>query len=465
MTTNYLLAQKEAVEDANLVFKVNGVVPVFHNAPSASATFYDGDVFTFEMNPQHSNWSIEVAQIRAGQAWNPSVFNMVITPNGGLDDGYLATITYDDANMQGFNFYFETEPPVFYEVTQDFLNDVAAGNCNLLVDNSPAKVGTVLEGGEVLKLVANSGFKITEAYFIRGQAWDLDYEYFTLAPDSSNATLVFNSDWIDGNKFAVEIVVEVDDSAQGSNNIYVVDSGIMEQVNSERYYKIGIEPAIEIDGGVYILGLINLPFEVDSALITDLTNIKLGDRDLDTQAQGVLVDVYELDMGIISVPEIDYTSVDYSGSDYELFLPNSTPIKLNAIDVVGYDISIIYLVDMYNGEATINVSSSRKDRVISSTRANLGINIPYIGNLPSSSVDNPNISVVGNNGIKIPYIVKKTTEYNLLNGFYTIPIEDEGILSGETGYIEIDKIQLDLKAVGYEKEELVNILQQGVIIK
>lgn len=465
MATDYLLKHKEAVDDAFLVFKVNGVVPIYHNAPSSSATFNDGDVFTFELNPSHQNWSIEEAQIRAGQAWNPSVFDMSITPSGGFNGGYLAAITYDDATMQGFNFWFETEAPAFYEITQDFLDDVTAGNCRLLVDDVTAEVGIVLAGGETLKLAAYSGFKITEAYLRRGQPWNLDNEYFEIAPDSLSGTLIFDSTWIDGNKFSIEIVVEVDDSAQGNNNIYAVDSEIMGQINSERYYKIGIDPAIEIDGGMYILGLINLPFEVDAALITDLTNIKLGDRDLDTQAHGVLVDVYELDMGVISVPKIDFTSVDYSGSDYELFLPNSTPLKLNAIDVVGYDISIIYLVDMYSGEATINVSSSRESRVISSTRANLGVKIPYIGGLPSSPVDNPNISVVGDNGIKTPYIVKKTTEYNLLEGFYTIPIEVEGVLIDEVGYIEVDKIKLDLKAVGHEKDELVNILQQGVIIK
>lgn len=51
------------------------------------------------------------------------------------------------------------------------------------------------------------------------------------------------------------------------------------------------------------------------------------------------------------------------------------------------------------------------------------------------------------------------------HGFFTIPITDEKPLQDETGFVKIDEIELRLNAPDNEKDSIISLLNNGVIIK
>ena len=78
-------------------------------------------------------------------------------------------------------------------------------------------------------------------------------------------------------------------------------------------------------------------------------------------------------------------------------------------------------------------------------------------------MSNSNIKVGGQNNISTPFIEVIRNAAYLPDGTFTIPIVDEGTLT-ELGYYEVDKIKLVVNATSEEKQEIINILSQGVFI-
>lgn len=80
-------------------------------------------------------------------------------------------------------------------------------------------------------------------------------------------------------------------------------------------------------------------------------------------------------------------------------------------------------------------------------------------------LDNGNIEIGGDNGVKTPFIELVKSDTLLSNGLFTIPVVDEAILNTATGFIQVENVELKTGALRNEKEMLLNILNNGVIIK
>ena len=103
--------------------------------------------------------------------------------------------------------------------------------------------------------------------------------------------------------------------------------------------------------------------------------------------------------------------------------------------------------------------------MIITKQVDLGIDIPFINAVTGKTVNNNNIDLGGDNGVLIPYIEIMRNDAILANGFFTVPVVDESLISGQTGYIKIDNIELETSALGNEKAQIISLLNSGVIIK
>ncbi|MFW3388557.1 UNVERIFIED_CONTAM: hypothetical protein RF648_21460, partial [Kocuria sp. CPCC 205274] len=182
-----------------------------------------------------------------------------------------------------------------------------------------------------------------------------------------------------------------------------------------------------LDYGQYILGLVKLPFAIDSSLILGTDTITLGDLSTGVKAKKVKVDSIPVDLGNIVVSPKYNNLLDFANTTALIHLPYCDAINIDLDYVIGQTVSVKYMVDVYNGRATILISSTAINDVVIMKEVNLGINIPYM-NSSNEHAENANIDVGGNNGVTTPYIEILRNEAMLADGMFTIPVLDESIL-------------------------------------
>ncbi len=357
-------------------------------------------------------------------------------------------------------------------ISQWVIDQVSASSATILIDGSPATANQRINTGMLVEIVVNEGFKLEdEPYLFEVDDWAGGTAYFYLPiVEDRLASAIYNNEFsgYSGNaNISILTVVDAGDSSAPINNVYVVDSDIVAAVNAERFsYSFGADEDSFSDYGIFISSLVELPFIVDPALIAGGNTIKLGDISLVTTADQLNTDIISLDLGEITIPETHNNLIDFSNIIVNLHLPYSSPISIDVRQIVGETISIEYLVSVYSGEATINLRSTKVDgAVFHSTTVKMGIDVPYSSTDQTPQVENATLNKLGNNGVTIPFVELVKNDFVLPNGFFTIPIIDEGQLSGEVGYITVDNVELEVEALSNEKELIISRLASGVIIK
>lgn len=348
--------------------------------------------------------------------------------------------------------------------------DFANSNVRVYLDGVEAVEGAKLNSVE-FKAVCNTGFKFTDdsAYIVyeNGTTYDA---YGDIVPKIVTTYLLLNANYSEattttGDFNYSEIVLNTvaDDvpTISGTNSIYLINNSILDDVNENRWVVQGEDV---LDYGVYILNLLQFPFIIPANVLGDSKTIKLADRSTGVNAVTLENEVFRIDLGVINVTSDKGNLLDYVDKVAMLHLPFSQPIDLDLNYVINEIISIEYLVSVYTGEATINISSSKLGGVISTTTSKIGVNIPYISNATLTTINNDNIDLGGDNGVTRPYIEIVETDKILADGFYTIPVIDESVLTGQTGFIRIEEINLKSNASKQNKELLISLLKEGVII-
>ena len=347
--------------------------------------------------------------------------------------------------------------PYLNAVKQSDIDNYTAKNTVLYVNDVIATNGTKLTG--VLKFVANSGYLIENAV-IR----DLDgfSNNFVLSGDSKSATFTT----VTGTQYSaptVETVMETKE-VKGLNAVYELTPDLLRTFTAKRF--VGFNGQNETDYGRYILGLIELPFKVPSQYVKGKQNIQLGGYDTGVNADLLSIDKITLDLGEITIPLKFNNSLDFQNVTGVLYLPYSPPITIEPKYFVGQKIGVEYIINMYNGECIINIYSTKTNGVIIRQNIDLNIAIPFAQIETNPTINSPsNIKIGGFNGLKQPYIEVLRNDAMLSNGFFTIPVLDEKPLQGETGFLKIDEIKLNVNAHDNECENIISLLTKGVIIK
>lgn len=361
-----------------------------------------------------------------------------------------ATTTYKNA-YAGITFDITQFP----RVTPKVLITGTLKNCSCNYANNEA----IVENKDIV-ITADTGYEFKNQYTY------LDYNIentMVKSDDRTKLTIPYSSISQLGNielndNYVATIPVE---TIGGFCNLYKVTEKELTQLSKARFDK-DVSAGTIIDYGSAITQLYILPLAIPAELIGDKSNIILGS--LDSKVESTLLNnyIYEIDMGSITVPE-KYTNVyDYINTTVTLRVPFFSAITLDVENVIGHTISIKYTVDLYSGNVTMNVTSDFTGSIIYSSTQNIVTQIPFVqkqnngivnqlSNVYKYLIATPVIEVVRN----IPY--DDTAEFGKGSVW-------SGVLGEIEGYCEVNKIQLNTSATNEEKEDIVDLLKEGVFI-
>ena len=360
---------------------------------------------------------------------------------------------------------FTEEIPGGYLWKQYDQDELDAAHVTMTSNGAPVGVGSSLEDGAELVLTATSGWTIFSASFRAGTK----VLTFDIAENRKTAKGVVTESFLSGAEYSIIISVVTEQSTPDVNapfnNVYKVDEAIMRKVNKERWKLVdtGAETVEYVDYGSSIVSLLALPFDIDPDVILQPEPIQLADESLRVLAPKLAVDKLRVNLGSIVVDPVHNNSMDYVGVVALLHLPRVDPINLELQYVVGCELKITYDIDLYSGNATVNIWSSAIEDVVVTKQVDMAFNIPTQGRF-NESPENTNVGLTGDNFVTRPFIEMVSTDMILPEGFYTIPVVDEGTLAGYNGFVTVEHVQLDFKAPLSEKQMLANKLSEGVII-
>lgn len=361
-----------------------------------------------------------------------------------------------------------------------FNDAITSNNLVLFINGVKAELGVIINVGDVLRIEPLKGYLINPTYGNNAISGFINNSLlvFEVADDKKSGSVTYDGsvtdeDFPDYIFATITAPIDVpdddgnpiDDIKKGVNNIYLLDVITARKVMNKRFTRI-MSSGEGKDYAETIIGLINIPFNIDDKYKNGEQKVMLADYDTELKGIELTTDTIIVDMGVITIPHLNNDFTDYENTTVKLYLPFSDDIDLNPNDVIGYNISINYWINCYNGEALINIFSSKTNSLIESRKVDLNVSVPFnkLGITPTNNSFNL-IESIGYNGINTPYVEVKTLDNVLKDGLFTNPIIDEKILNGEVGFIEVENIQLNVNAMLHEKTEILNLLRQGVIIK
>lgn len=143
-------------------------------------------------------------------------------------------------------------------------------------------------------------------------------------------------------------------------------------------------------------------------------------------------------------------------------LPYTNMIELDPKHVINQTVSIKYIVNVVNGDTTINLSND--DDVFYSNQVNLASEIPFISSATKGSqytVINQ-LKTVFRNSIKQAYIIIEQPTPVLNSDFY--PTNEKGTLKGYTGNVKASLLN-NMDINNNDLDALQNLLETGVKLK
>ena len=319
-----------------------------------------------------------------------------------------------------------------------------------------------------IKLQANDGYTFESDGSLTYHSNLLDQETLTIKATHTNTatvTLPSNINWSVQQFFMLTmgaVKSEIVETTGGFTNIYKADYNNLLKFSNEVIVKLtgGANAGIQsYDVTPYINNLIMLPFNVPTG---DKSTIVAGNETFTTQLPTVDNNYLTVDLGKIKVDEQYKNGFDYYQVKTRLMLPYTNMIELDPKHVINQTVSIKYIVNVVNGDTTINLSNN--DDLFYSNQVNLASEIPFISSATKGSqytVINQ-LKTVFRNSIKQAYIIIEQPTPVLNSDFY--PTNEKGTLKGYTGNVKASLLNnMDINS--NELNALQNILETGVKIK
>ena len=321
-----------------------------------------------------------------------------------------------------------------------------------------------------VKLQANDGYTFESDGSLTYQRGRFDQETLTIKATHTNTatvTLPTDIEWSIQQDFMLTmgaVKSEIVETTGGFTNIYKADYTNLLKFSNEVIVKItgsgsGGSGVQNYDVTPYINNLIMLPFNVPTG---DNSTIVAGNQTFTTQLPTVDNNYLTVDLGKIKVDEQYKNGFDYYQVTTRLMLPFTNMIELDPKHVINQTVSIKYIVNVINGDTTINISND--DDIFYSNQVNLASEIPFISSATKGSqytVINQ-LKTVFRNSIKQAYIIIEQPTPVLNSDFY--PTNEKGTLKGYTGNVKASLLNnMDINS--NELIALQNILETGVKIK
>lgn len=320
-----------------------------------------------------------------------------------------------------------------------------------------------------ITLQANAGYTFESdgslTYYIDD---DGDTGEYTIKATHTN-TVTFNLpddiNWIYQGNFILKmgaVKAEIVETTGGFTNIYKADYTNLLKFSNEIILKTvgGSSSNLQAyDVTPYINNLILLPFNVPSG---EKSNIVAGNEIFKTQLSTVDDNYLTVNLGNITVSETYKNGYDYYNVKTRLMLPYTNMIELDPAHVINQTISIKYIVNVINGDTTINLSN--EDDLFYSEQVNLASDVPFISNARKGTqyaVIN-RLKTVFRNSINQAYIIIEQPTPILNSDYY--PTNEKGALKGYNGNVKCNLLN-NININANELDALQNILNNGVKIK
>ena len=216
-----------------------------------------------------------------------------------------------------------------------------------------------------------------------------------------------------------------------------------------------------VDYGQYISALYRIPVDL-SNITGDTSNIMLGQYD--SMVASTLLNQYlmDIDGGTITIPEKFSNAYDYLTTECILHLPFLDEINLPPHYVVNQTINIKYKLDLYSGILTASIYSSYLNSIVANTSGIIVTNIPFIQKQTDNVVNS--LTKVFTNLIPTAFMeVTRNIPYDNVNVFGKECV-DFDMIGNKTGYLKCDNVSLVTKATKNEKDEIMSLLKDGIIL-
>ena len=216
-----------------------------------------------------------------------------------------------------------------------------------------------------------------------------------------------------------------------------------------------------VDYGQYISALYRIPVDL-SGISGDTSNIMLGQYD--SEVASTLLNQYliDIDGGAITIPEKFNNAYDYLTTECILHLPFLDEVWLSPQYVVNQTINIRYKLDLYSGTLTASIYSSYLNSIVANSSGIVVTNIPFMQNQTDSVVNS--LSKVFTNLIPTAFMeVTRNIPYDNVNVFGKECV-DFDMIGNKTGYLKCDNVALVTKATKNEKDEIMSLLKDGIML-
>lgn len=255
---------------------------------------------------------------------------------------------------------------------------------------------------------------------------------------------------------------EIIEATGGFTNIYKADYTNLLKFSNEVIMKTvggssGNFQAYDVTP--YINNLVLLPFNVPSG---EKSAIVAGNEVFKTQLSTVDNNYLNVNLGTITIPETYKNGYDYYNVKTRLMLPYTNMIELDPVHVINKTISIKYIVNVVNGDTTINLLNG--DDLFYSEQVNLSNEVPFISNARKGTqyaVIN-RLKTVFKNDINQAYIIIEQPTPILNSEYY--PTNEKGTLKGYNGNVKCTLLN-NMNINSNELDALQNLLNNGVNIK
>lgn len=305
-------------------------------------------------------------------------------------------------------------------------------------------------------LTANNGYEFDGVYkYLRGvitSSFSVSDDKKTLSTSISDG---YNYELNDVYK-ATKIVEKISNFA----NLFYTNNDELALLSKARFVSAD---SGTVDYGSFITALYLLPFQIDTTLLAEeKSHIILGNYDSNVESTRFITYKTEVDGGTITIPEKYKNVYDFLNTECILHLPFFNKMYINTEYVIGHTLTIKYIIDLYTGNVTANVYSSFIDDIIETQTQQIAENIPIIQKQNNSIIGT--ISNINKNTIKTAFIeIVRNIPYDSENVFGKETIE-YCVIGTKTGYIKVSDVVLNCTATVDEKEEIKQLLKEGVFI-
>lgn len=371
------------------------------------------------------------------------------------------TLTYTvDTSTAGKDLYLSSnynavELPAHYLYTTGSQGTAVFENCSCNYTN-----GEKLKSDKIVTITANPGYFFSENFDYYFQDIGDRFVDFTKSADGSTLTIPTPPD-ADIFLYTTYKAIKKVESIGGFVNLYTPTNEELNTLSKERFYSLSAENVI--DYGQFITNLYICPIEIPENLKGDKSGVNLGKYTATTKA--TLLKNYRstVPCGTITVPAKYNNVYDYINTTCTLFMPFFTPLVIPTDYVVGQTITIDFVIDWYSGTLYYNVSSTFNNAIFASGTTNFVTQIPFIQKQNNSIVNQ--LSTVANYAISKARIeITRNKPYNAENSIFGKPVIEFVTIGDLSGYAEFSDVEIIGNATEQEKQDIENLLKQGVFI-